>query len=239
MKRALKTILHGTLLFGGAALGIVTGSIPLGIAMIPVMAVSAGKLADDLNGNEVNNSIFSVSKSGVITQNSLAKPYRTLKVLGNKDKSKAFKEESVNMFTSLKQKDKDGNNIIYNTTSHAMTVSMLKQMKKNGYVKELIYEKKRKSNLFLARLFIGNSKGLLKKKEVQMYDIHFTLTNKERKYEDLMKIGEVKPVEEVKEEPNKLNNKNKELEERIRMLKYYREELLTSNLPNNKKRKIR
>ena len=58
MKRTLKTILHSILLLGSIEAIIIGGIFPLSIVLVPVGVVSAAKLADDLRGNEINNSIF-------------------------------------------------------------------------------------------------------------------------------------------------------------------------------------
>lgn len=231
MKKILKTILHSALLFGEAAAAVLVGSVPLALGLIPVMVVTSAKLADDLNGNEITDSIFSVSSNGVIIQNSLAKPYRTLKMLSKKNKNEAYKEETARMFTELKQKDKNGNTMIYRTISHAMTQNFLKAMKDNGYVNEFCYYKKKKSSLFLEKFLIGNTKGLFSKKKKQMYDMTFTLTDKERNYDELMSIKTVSDY--IKEESNndnviernKTNSNNKELtnEEKIRILQGQKE----------------
>ena len=243
MKRTLKTILHSTLLLGSAAGIIITGSIPLSILLVPTGIISAARLSDDISGNEINNSIFSVSKNGNIAQNSLGKPLRTLKAIFSKNKNELFMNESINMFTGLKTRNNSGNKIDYNTVSHAKTISLLKKLETNGYVENLKYEKKKKSRLFLARLLIGNTNNLNRNKRVQMYDISFNLTDKERKKEDLINLINT-PIEKKEEviakepviEQNK-TNENKEIKDKIRELENQKEELINSQFENQEQKR--
>lgn len=243
MKRALKSILHSTLLLGSVAGIVITGSIPLSLLLIPTGIISAARLSDDISGNEINNSIFSVSSNGKIAQNSLGKPIRTLKAIFSKNKNELFMNESINMFTGLKTRNNSGNKINYSTVSHAKTISLLKKLENNGYVENLNYEKKKKSRLFLARLLIGNTNNLNKNKKVQMYDINFNLTDKERKKEELTKLinssfekKEEKNTQEPIIEKNKINE-NSEIREKIRNLEYQKEELINSQFDNHEQKR--
>ena len=236
MKRALKTILHSSLLLGSAVVGVMTGSIPIIIALVPVATISAAKLADDISGNEIDNSIFSVSSDGKIVQNTLAKPLRFLKLLGKKNKTEAFNEEAINMFVELKEKDDNGNKIEYSTVSHAYTYKLLKDLENNGYVEDLDKTYVKESRLFFAKLLMGNSD--ISNKKRKMYDISFKLTDKERNIEELMNLDK---KEEVKEEKtiSSSNDKNKKIEEQIRILKNYKEELENKDMVEENKRKVR
>ena len=145
------------------------------------------------------------------------------------------------MFTELKQKDKNGKDIIYRTISHADTLKLLKQMKENGYVNELISNKKNKSSFFLSKLLMGNTKGLFKKHH--KYDISFTLTDKKRNYDDLMNIKTVNDYLE-QDSSNKIidfkdKSSKKELtnQEKIRILQGQKEAYEDLKYQNNNKNK--
>ncbi|MBR3117510.1 MAG: hypothetical protein IKF36_06565 [Bacilli bacterium] len=242
MKRALKTILHSTILLGSAVAAVITLNIPIIIAMVPVATISAAKLADDISGNEVDNSIFSVSNDGKIVQNTLAKPFRFLKLLGKKDKTEAFKEEAVNMFIELKEKDDEGNKIEYSTVSHALTYKLLKDLEKNGYIEDLNRTDAKESRLLFAKLTMGNSDVSSKKRK--MYNISFKLTDKERRYEELLNLDQKREdtdnvviVDNSKEIKNE-EDRNKEIEEQLRILKNYREELENRDTVEENKRKV-
>ena len=241
MKRTFKTILHTTILLGSTAAAVITLNIPIIIAMVPVATISAAKLADDISGNEVDNSIFSVSNDGKIVQNTLAKPFRFLKLLGKKDKTEAFKEEAVNMFIELKEKDDEGNKIEYSTVSHALTYKLLKDLEKNGYIEDLNRTDAKESRLFFAKLTMGNSDVSSKKRK--MYNMSFKLTDKERTIEDLMNLDKDKKEDKEEivdnnKEDKTVEDKNKEIEEQLRILKNYKEELENRDSVEEHKRKV-
>ncbi len=224
MNKSLKTILHSSLIIGSTAI-MLFGSIPFALSMIPVFTISTAKLIDDISNNDIKNSIFSVSKKGKISQNVLAKPTKLFKLFKKKDKNKAFLEEAANMFTQLRQKDKNGKIINYNTVSHAKTLFLLKKLKNNGYIENLNYEKKKKSSLFLEKLLIGNTNNLFNKRKIQMYSISFNITDKERRYDELINLENPVEKEENKELIKVTDDKSKIIEEKIRFLKNYKEEL--------------
>ncbi|MBQ3474722.1 MAG: hypothetical protein IJH20_00910 [Bacilli bacterium] len=241
MKRTFKTILHTAILLGSTAAAVITLNIPIIIAMVPVATISAAKLADDISGNEVDNSIFSVSNDGKIVQNTLAKPFRFLKLLGKKDKTEAFKEEAVNMFIELKEKDDEGNKIEYSTVSHALTYKLLKDLEKNGYIEDLNRTDAKESRLFFAKLTMGNSDVSSKKRK--MYNMSFKLTDKERTIEDLMNLDKDKKEDKEEivdnnKEDKTVEDKNKEIEEQLRILKNYKEELENRDSVEEHKRKV-
>ena len=240
MKKISKKILHLGTLIGATVVASI--NVPLLITMIPVLTVSIAKVVDDVTGNEIDNSIFSVTKKGKIVQNSTSKPFRFFKLLKSKDKNEAFTNEAINMFTQLKQKDDKGNIINYSTVSHAKTIHLLKGLKSNGYIDNLEYEKKYKSKLILEKLLFGNTKKLFKSKKTQMYDISFNLTDKERKYDDIINLTKPKEVEEKIIELPKENKEANEIQEKIRILNNYKEELEQKKYENseelNKKRNV-
>ena len=95
----------------------------------------------------------------------------------------------------------------------------------------------------LARLLIGNTNNLNKNKKVQMYDIRFNLTDKERKKEDLISLIN-RPIETKEEvitkepviEQNK-TNENKEIKDKIRELENQKEELINSQFENQEQKR--
>ena len=185
MKDVLKGTLHSIELFALAVAGIAIGSIPLGIGLAVVALVPASKLMDDIRGNDIKDSIFSVTRSGYIHQNTLARPLRFFSLITGKDKQQKFTEEALNMFTEVKDKDKNGEPIKYNTKSQILTLSLLKKLQRNGYVENLEYKESGHSRLITEKLLLGNIKDIFKSKKHPMYDISFNLTDKERKKEDL------------------------------------------------------
>lgn len=239
MKRAIKTILHGTLLFGGIAVAIVVGNVWLRIAIVPVAVTSAAKLSDDLRGNEIKDSVFSVSSDGKIVENPLAKPLRLFKLLGKKS---SFNEETVNMFVELKEKDDNGNKIEYSTVSHTITKRLLEKLEENEYIEDLEIEETKKSRLFFAKLLMG--KLDLSGKKKRMFNMSFKLTDKERTIEDLMNLDQNKKTtneEEIVDNSKEVKNeedRNKEIEEQLRILKNYREELENRDLVEEKKSNV-
>ena len=64
----------------------------------------------------------------------------------------------------------------YHTLSQGLTVRLLKELQKAGFIENLTYEKVKKSNLFFEKILIGNSKKSQNKKN--MYNISFNLTDK-------------------------------------------------------------
>ena len=198
MKNILKGTLHFTELFGILVLAIATGSIPVFvISLIPALSF-ASKLMDDISGNKINDSIFSVYNNGKIFQNSISHPLRMIDIMRTKDKGKRFVEEAVSMFTQMDTRDKKGNLKLYRTKSQAKTLFLLKQLERNGYIQNLEYKPAGKMHLVVEKIEMGNPSGMNKKH--QMYKISFNLTDKERIKEDLMSLTERKPKvqEEVK-----------------------------------------
>lgn len=181
MKNTLKNIadgiIMGIVLCGSSIIfvgTITTAMFPIAILSLPVMIVSADRLKSDIDGNYINNSIFSVSRKGKINQDSLRNPISFFKILSKKDKYRALVNEEFKMFKQLKRNDKKGNIITYHTLSQSMTVKLLKDLQKEGFIENLSYEKGKKSKLFLERLLIGNNKK--SKNKYQMYNINFNIT---------------------------------------------------------------
>ena len=186
MKNILKGLLHfieSTILI---LAGVSIGSIPLGIGLIVAGLIPMAKAVDNFNGNEIKKSIFSVSKKGKIVQNSLANFFRTLYVFSKKDKNEAFKNETLNMFLQIDKCNKKGKVIKYSTVSQTLTLSLLRQLRREGYIENLEYEKVKESRLILEKILLGNLKGFWKK--YPMYKITFTLSDKERNKENLQKL---------------------------------------------------
>lgn len=186
----MKQIINGILLFGAgvgvltAGLYLATISLPLGLLLAATSVVPITKSSEEFRGNQIKDSIFSVSKNGNIGQSTLAHPLKMLSILKEKDKNKVFLEETLEMFTQLKDE-----NITYRTRSHAMTLSYLRQLKKIGYIEELNYKPVKKSRLITEKLLIGNIKGIFTKGKSTIYDISFKLTKgKKRDKSELLKI---------------------------------------------------
>ncbi len=242
MERIIKTIIH-TLEVLILATGTVYFANIISIPLLLMALIPASKLHDDLNGNEIKNSIFSVSKKGYIAQNTLSKPSRFLKTLLNKNKQEAFTNEILNMFLELKKDNKKGEPIKYNTKSHIITLRLLQMLQRNGYISDLQYEKKNKSSLVIEKLLMGNLKGINLKKKTQMFKISFFLTDKNRSKEELLQLlnpskkEETKPTTDSKpEEPqitqeNNLQQKKEELiklKEELECLKEHQQEQIIS-----------
>lgn len=189
MKNVLNAALHATELFVLAVVGISVASIPLGIALVAVSLVPASKFMDDIRGNEIKGSIFSVTRNGFIHENTFARPFRFISLITCKDKQQKFAEEALNMFVEMKAKDKNNKPKKYNTYSQALTLSLLKRLERNGYIENLEYKKSGVSRLIIEKIFFGNFKDLFKNRKYPMYDITFNLTDKERKKEDLLELA--------------------------------------------------
>ncbi len=192
MKDVLKGTLHTVELFALAVAGIAIGNIPLGVALVAVATIPASKLMDDVRGNDAKNSIFSVTRSGHIHQNTLAKPLKVVSLLSSKNKQEKFTEEALNMFTEIKEKDKNGQKKKYNTRSQILTLSLLKRLQRHGYIENLEYEKDGESSLFVEKLLMGNFKDLFKGKKYPMFQISFNLTDKPRNKDELMELAGLK-----------------------------------------------
>lgn len=190
MKRVLSGLLHLIELMISAGFLVLSGSIVVSlIAVVPAL-ISSSKFLDDISGNKVKNSIFSVYKNGKIFQNALAHPLRMLAIGKDKDKEKRFTEEALSMFMQMDVRDKKGNLKKYNTKSQAKTLFLLKTLQRHGYIQNLNYEKAGQMHLLVEKLQLGNKKGLDKKH--QMYKINFNLTDKDRNIDDLMVLAHLK-----------------------------------------------
>ena len=165
----------------------------------------------------------------------------------SKNKKEVFLNESINMFSELKVRNKKGNKINYSTVSHGKTLGLLKRLEKNGYVENLNYSFKKKSRLFLARLMIGNTNNINNKKKYSMYNISFNLTDKERKKEALIELMNTKEDVKKEEENNKKTieekkveiNNNEEIRNKIRELENLKEQLLYPEEEIKNKRGLR
>ena len=155
----------------------------IGVVAIPTLVV-ASKVVDDISGNKVKDSIFSVYSDGRIYQNSTSHPLKMLSIARDENKAKRFEEEALTMFTQLNNTNKKGEEMTYRTKSQPMTLYLLRMLQKNGYITNLESKKAEKKRLFIEKLFMGNLKDIGKK--TQMYNISFNLTDKDRNKEDLL-----------------------------------------------------
>lgn len=184
MKQKIKNIVDASVMIPLLAIGaiicvegVIAFNIPLALLSFSVMVVSAARLIGDVEGNFIKKSIFSVSRNGKITQDTLRHPLKFLKILGNKNKMDLLIKEEYNMFKQLKRCDSKGNIINYNTLSQGLTVKLLKDLEKLGYIENLEYAKSRKSSLMLEKLLIGNNSKSKNKKN--LYNITFNVTDKQ------------------------------------------------------------
>ncbi|MBR4262635.1 MAG: hypothetical protein IKQ35_04665 [Bacilli bacterium] len=233
MKDILNGTVHSIELLALAVVGIGIGSIPLGIGLTLVAFIPASKLLDDIKGNSIKNSIFSVTRDGKIHQNTLSRPLRFLSLLSKSDKQKQFTEEALNMFVELDEKDKDGVKKQYHTRSQILTLSLLKKLQKNGYIENLEYKESGKSRLISERILLGNFKDLFKNKKHKMYDISFNLTDKKRNREDILNINDSK--REVSVSTSTTNNgedRSSKLAQEKRELISLRNELINNQETN-------
>ena len=227
MKGIAKTTLHTIELTTCALLMVATGNVfVIAAAAIPTL-VSASKLIDDIKGNKINDSIFTVYRNGKIFQNSTAHPLKMLSISRDNDKTKRFTEEALTMFTQLKNKNNKGKEITYTTKSQPMTLFLLRNLQKNGYIKNLESKRAEKKRLIVEKLFMGNLKDIGKK--TQMYKISFNLTDKERNKEDLINIfkknkqeenTDIKQQEIIKVEKREEYNVNRTRSELVAMHDY-------------------
>lgn len=183
MKNDFKNIIDGllmTVILGFSAIlfvgGIMALMIPLSLLSLPIMVVSADRIKNDIEGNFIKKSIFSVSRDGKITQDTLRNPFNFFKVLLVKDKYNLIISEEFKMFKQLKRTDRKGNIINYHTVSQGLTVKLLKSLQKQGIIENLTYIKEKKSNLFFEKLLLGNGKK--SKNKYNMYRINFNITEK-------------------------------------------------------------
>ena len=248
MKNTLKTILHSIELFLCASifvgsissmmdgvLGLYYLFVPI-ISALPILPLAA-KLSDDIHGNTIKNSIFSVYRNGKIMQNTLAHPKKFLSFLSNKNKKDIFINETLEMFTQLKQKKENGKTIFYHTKSQPMTLYLLRTLRSNGYIENLKSHEAGKMKLFFEKIFLGSKPDMSKK--YQMYRISFSLTDKERKKEDLLALlnkKNNKPENNIKQEVSEveeIKENNKELT--IKELKEIRQQILSDQVITEEK----
>ena len=218
MSRKIKNLIDALImipLLGIGAIICIEGfmviNIPFIILSFPIMVVSASRLKGDIEGNFIDNSIFSVSRNGKITQDTLRHPLKFLKILGNKNKKDLLIYEEFNMFKQLKRSDSKGNIINYNTLSQGLTVKLLKDLKRLGYIENLEYIKSKKSNLFFEKLLIGNNSKSKNKKN--MYNITFKVTDKKIDDEVFLSINEQRQV--TKDNNDSSYNPSMELQKKI------------------------
>jgi ribosomal protein S8 len=185
MKNSVEKIRHFLELLVCAGAIVSLNPIAIGVAVIPTLVV-ASKVVDDISGNKVKDSIFSVYSDGRIYQNSTAHPLKMLSIARDENKAKRFEEEALTMFTQLNNTNKKGEEMTYKTKSQPMTLFLLRMLQKNGYITNLESKKAEKKRLFFEKLFMGNLKDINKK--TQMYNISFNLTDKERNKEELINI---------------------------------------------------
>ena len=196
MKNIVSKIRHFIELLVCAGCIVSLNPILIGAVAIPTLVV-ASKVVDDIFGNKVKNSIFSVYSDGRIYQNSTAHPLKMLSIARDENKAKRFEEEALTMFTQLNNTNKIGEEMTYRTKSQPMTLFLLRMLQKNGYITNLESKKAEKKRLVFEKLFMGNLKDIGKK--TQMYNISFNLTDKDRNKEDLLNVFN-KKKEEVKTE---------------------------------------
>jgi len=187
MKRTFSILLHTAELAVLAGAMTLTGSVVFVPPIIVAMVIPAAKLANDIEGNTIKKSIFSVNSKGVIRQQALAKPLRFISLLAAKDKQEAFFNEATNMFLELPRDNKKGDQIVYSTKSQSLTLFLLRKLKNAGYIEGLEFHKASKSRLITEKITFGNAKAV-NNKEHQMFDIKFKLTDKERTREGLEEI---------------------------------------------------
>ena len=196
MKNSVEKLRHFIELLVCAGCIVSLNPILIGAVAIPTLVV-ASKVVDDISGNKVKDSIFSVYSDGRIYQNSTAHPLKMLSIARDENKAKRFEEEALTMFTQLNNTNKKGEEMTYRTKSQPMTLFLLRMLQKNGYITNLESKKAEKKRLVFEKLFMGNLKDIGKK--TQMYNISFNLTDKDRNKEDLLNVFN-KKKEEVKTE---------------------------------------
>ena len=222
MKDRLDKIRHFVELLICAGCIVSLNPIAMLVVAIPTLVV-ASKVVDDISGNKVKDSIFSVYSNGKIYQNSTSHPLKLLSIARDENKSNRFVEEALTMFTQLSNKNKKGEEMTYKTKSQPMTLYLLRMLQKNGYITNLESTKAEKKRLVFEKLFMGNLKDINKK--TQMYNISFNLTDKDRNKEDLLNVfnkkakvkteeyQKVVKQEEIKKEENVSREKLVELKE--------------------------
>ena len=222
MKDRLDKIRHFIELLICAGCIVSLNPIAMLVVAIPTLVV-ASKVVDDISGNKVKDSIFSVYSNGKIYQNSTSHPLKLLSIARDENKSNRFVEEALTMFTQLSNKNKKGEEMTYKTKSQPMTLYLLRMLQKNGYITNLESTKAEKKRLVFEKLFMGNLKDINKK--TQMYNISFNLTDKDRNKEDLLNVfnkkvevkteeyQKVVKQEEIKKEENVSREKLVELKE--------------------------
>ena len=252
MKKVIKTILHTIELFlcglicVGTVLSIISGSLGLPYLIIPLITsiptlVTAAKLSDDIHGNEIKNSIFSVYRNGKIMQNTLAHPMKFASILSNKNKQDIFIDETLEMFMQLKKNKKNGKTMFYHTKSQSMTLYLLRTLSRNGYIENLRYHKAGKMKLFFEKIFLGSKPDMNKK--YQMYRISFSLTDKERRKEDILSLlnntNKPKVTECIKQEVSTKEEVKEEKELTIKELKEIRQQILSDQVINEERHNMK
>ncbi len=241
MKDVMDKVRHFIELLVCAGAIVSLNPIAIGVAVIPTLVV-ASKVVDDISGNKVKDSIFSVYSDGRIYQNSTAHPLKMLSIARDENKAKRFEEEALTMFTQLNNTNKKGEEMTYKTKSQPMTLFLLRMLQKNGYITNLESKKAEKKRLFFEKLFMGNLKDITKK--TQMYDISFNLTDKDRNKEDLLNVFNKKKEEVKVEEYQKVvsqeevkKEENISREKLVEMKNYLEEEKKIININNNEEKR--
>lgn len=137
---------------------------PFGIAAV----IKGGKeLYKNAQGDYTENSMIMIQRNNMINKmlkqpsNYIVEGVPTakqfLEAYLTENKMDFLMLQEVNLFLQLDSKDKDGNDIVYNTLTHAGNYRMLQELEKSGMIEDLQREYKGSKSLKMARLALGNS----------------------------------------------------------------------------------
>ncbi len=173
-KRSIKNL-------GKGLKGVAITAFGIGISpfVFPVGALGMAKGVKDIyisiQGNYIDNSMIIVEKNKVISKLSKRPNYYLKECMPTtkqffeaaitKDKMNFLKLQEFNLLQGLDIKDKNGENIIYNTTTHAGNYRLLSSLEKSGMIKNLKKVPDKTSSLLLEKAFIANTKSKAKDKE--------------------------------------------------------------------------
>lgn len=232
--RKLTQTLYQTIMIAISIILLSSGNLALFLLSIPLLAIYSSKLGNNLMGKQIKDSLFIVTKKGKIEQSVLSNPKKMIKMLKSNNKLETFKEEALNMFLQLEKNDSHNNVTIYHTISHSITLNLLKQLEKDGYIKNLNYEKTKKSRLILERLFTFNLTNL---KKHQMYKISFELTEKKINQNNQLSTENIKKQNSEKQTIQSKHNESQTRKEKLKTLLQLRENLISQSNEYNKKTK--
>lgn len=167
-KRSIKNLGKGLkgvgLYIAGTAMLATPFTSPLGIA---TLTKSVKEMYVSVQGNYIENSMMEIQRNAKVNKwlnrpsNYIVEGLPTVKqfleAYLTKNKMDFLTMQEVNLFLQLDSKDEKGNDILYNTNTHAGNYKMLQELEKVGMIEDLQKTYSGKKSLKFERLLLGNS----------------------------------------------------------------------------------